>query len=207
MEKKKKTKIPFNKIDITTASDDDIIRSGLRHNTTKEIICYFIMFGILVLALLPVLLRIYIPKKITTEEREIVYFKINCYKTIVRDNYELSTKLTSNYRDGNVSDVSFDFNYFKRSEDAEEGYIFTEITELEQLKLKGMTSSVEKGKASFKFDFENYPDLKNNSYLKEYTYFSNAEVNYLINQKGYTCSTDSETKLEVIDIETRKKVK
>ena len=207
MEKKKKNKIPFDKIDITTATDDDIIRSGLKHNTSKDIVCYFIMFGIFVLAILPLFLRILMPKKITTEEREIVYFKITCYKTSVRDNYELSTTLTSNYRDGQINNLTFDFNYFKRIEEAEDGYIFAEIHELEQIKSKGITSSSEKGKATFKIDFENYPDLKNNSTLKEYTYFSNAEVNYLMNEKGYSCTTNSETKVEVIDIETRKKVK
>lgn len=207
MEKKKKTKIPFDKIDITTATDDDIIKSGLRHNTSKDVMCYFIMFLIVVLAVLPIVLRITNPRKETTEEKEIVYYKISCYKNVVRDDYELSTALTSNYRDGQVSVVDFEFNYFKRTEDAEEGYVFAEINELEQLKLKGITSKKENGKVTFKIDFENYPELKNNATLKEYTYFSTAEVNYLMGDKGYSCVTSSETKLEVIDIETRKKVK
>ena len=79
MEKKKKEKkekkvLPsFDKIDITTATDDDIIRSGLKYNTTKDTIDYLIMFAIVILAALPVILRIVIPKPITTEEAEIVY--------------------------------------------------------------------------------------------------------------------------------------
>ena len=207
MEKKKKEKIPFNKLDITTATEDDIVKSGLRHNTSKDIVCYLIMFGIFVLALLPLFLRIFMPRAITTEEKEIVYYKITCYKTAVRDNYELSTTLVSNYRDGQVKNVSFEFNYFKKNEAAEDGYVFAEINELEQIKDKGITSTSDSGKRTFKFDFEKNPNLKKNELLKDYTYFSTAEVNFLINDKGYSCTTTSETKLEVVDIETREKVK
>ena len=42
--KAKKEKITFDKIDITTATDDDIIQSGIRYNTNKHKICYFVMF-------------------------------------------------------------------------------------------------------------------------------------------------------------------
>ena len=95
MEKKKKVKTNFQTIDITTASDDDIIRSGLRHNTSKDYFCYFVMFLIVVLAFLPLALRIIMPRKVTTKEEEIVYFNITCYKTTIRDDYELATTLHS----------------------------------------------------------------------------------------------------------------
>lgn len=203
----KKNKIPFDKIDITTASDDDIIKSGIKHNTSKDIFCYFVMFLILVLALLPLLFRIFIPRKVTTKEEEIVYFNITCYKTTIRDDYELATTLHSNYRDGNIETVTFDFNIFKRNELAEDGYVFPEINDFDRLKLDGVTSKKEEGKVSFKFDYKEHPELKENETLKEYSYISPIELNFLTNDKGYSCSTNTETKVEVIDIETRKKIK
>ena len=102
MEKKKKEPkkklVSFDKIDIKTATDDDIIRSGIKYNTPKDTTCYFIMFLIVVLALLPVVLRIVMPRKKVKEERDITYTTLVCYKTISRDFYELSTKLTALYR-------------------------------------------------------------------------------------------------------------
>ena len=35
--KEKRVIVPFDKIDVTTATDDDIIRSGIKHNTPKDI--------------------------------------------------------------------------------------------------------------------------------------------------------------------------
>ena len=206
MEKKKKVKIPFNKIDITTASDDDIIRSGIRHNTPQDMFCYFIMFLIFIFALVPVGLRIFMPREATTEEREVVYFNITCYKTTIRDNYELHTTLTSNYRDGKIGKMNMNFSYFKNSDDAEEGYVFAEIHEFEQLKLNGITSEIDIGKAVFNFDFEKHPELSQNETVKNYSRHSAVELNYLINDKGFSCSTNSETKMEVVDIETGKKI-
>lgn len=205
--KGKKKLVSFDKIDITTATDDEIIRSGIKHNTKTDKFCYMILFFIVVLAILPVALRIIIPRKATTEERDIVYYTITCYKGLQRDNYELSTNLISNYRDGKVQDVTFKFKYFKRSELAKDGYVFAEIEELNKLKLDGIESNVEPGNATFTIDFENYPELKDQEQLKDYTYFQTAELNLLINEKGYSCSTESDTKLEVVDIETGKKIK
>lgn len=205
MEKKKK--IPFDKLDITTATDDDIIRSGIRHNTTKDKVCFFVMFIIVALAFLPIILRIYVPKKDTTIEREIVYNNIKCYKTIVRDGYELHTTIDSNYRNGQISVFKIDFNYFKRINEADDNYVFAEIHEFEQLKFDGITSKTDTNSVSFNVDFENYPNLKKNAVLQDYSRYSVVEVNYLINDKGFSCSTETETKMEVVDIETGKKVK
>lgn len=204
--KVKKKLVPFEKIDITTATEDEIIRSGIKHNTKKDVTCYMIMFGIFVLAVLPVALRIIVPRKKTTAIEDITYFTMTCYKTIIRDDYELSTKIISNYRDGEVLDVTIDFNYFKRNENAKDGYVFTEINELNQLDLQGLKSSSSVGKAKFEIDFDKYPSLKSNETLKDYSLFQTAAVNHLSNEKGFSCNTESETKTEVIDIETRKKV-
>ncbi len=207
--KKKKEKIkiiPFDKIDITTATEDEIIKSGLKHNTKADVTCYFLLFIIAVLAVLPPLVRFFHPRPITKEEREIVYNTLKCYKTIIRDNYELSTVLTSNYRDGEVQTVEFNFKYFKRNDKAEEGYVFAEIDELDKLNVSGITKKKEVGNAIFTVDFENNQGLKDNNVLKDYTYFVNAEVNLLSNEKGYSCSNDSESKLEVVDVKTGKKI-
>lgn len=208
-EKKKKEKkklIPFDKIDITTATEDEIIRSGIKHNTKKDTTCYLILVLIVALAVTPPVLRFIMPRPKTKEEREIVYQKITCYKTTIRDNYELATTLTSNYRDGEVSDVEFAFKYFKRNEQAKDGYTFVEIEEIENIDLKGVTSKRDGANYIFDIDFENHPELKDHEVLKDYAYFSTAEVNWLSNEKGYSCTTDSETKLEVVDIETGKKI-
>ena len=212
MEKKKKEKkekkvLPsFDKIDITTATDDDIIRSGLKYNTTKDTIDYLIMFAIVILAALPVILRIVIPRPITTEEAEIVYDVLTCYKTTNRDNYEMSTKLVSNYRDGNVNKVEIEYNYYKRNTEAKDGYIFSEIEEMEKLDLPGLTSKKEAGKYSYTIDFENHPELSSNDILKDYSYLATIELNHLTSEKGYSCNRDSDSKKEVIYIDTRKKV-
>ena len=210
-EKKKKDEkkkiAPFNQIDITTATEDDIIRSGIKDNTKKDVTCYFIMFIVFVLAVLPVALRLIIPRPVTTEETEIVYFTITCYKTTSRDNYELSTTLVSNYRDGKVNNVSFDFKWFKRNENAKENYSFLEVDELLNMKKNGLTSKGDVNKANVEIDFQGHPELREDEDLKDYTYHSTTEVNVLTNEKGYSCTTDSKTEVEVVDIETREKVK
>ena len=212
MEKKKKEKkvkkvLPsFDKIDITTATEDDIIRSGLKYNTSKDKISYFILFIIVVLAALPVILRIVIPRPITTEEAEIVYDVLTCYKTTNRDNYELSTKLVSNYRDGNVNKVVIEYTYYKRNTEAKDGYMFSEISEMEKLNLAGVTSEKQAGKYTYTIDFENHPELADNELLKNYSYLATIELNHLTGENGYSCNRDSETKKEVIYIEDRKKV-
>ena len=207
--KKKKEKvkiIPFDKIDITTATEDEIIKSGLKHNTKADVTCYFILVLIAFLAVLPPLIRFFHPRPITKEEREIVYNHIKCYKTVLRDNYELSTILSLEYRDGESQSVNFDFKYFKRNDKAQEGYVFAEIDELDKLDLKGLTKKKEVGNAVFNVDFENYPELKEDNVLKEYCYFTTAQINVLTNEKGFSCDSKLENKVEVVDVVTGKKV-
>ena len=215
MDKKKEAKkkepkkkiIPFDQIDITTATDDDIIRSGIKHNTKADVTCYFIMFIVAVLAILPVALRIIMPSPVTTEEAEIVYFDITCYKTTIRDNYELSSKLVANYRDGQVNTVNVELKWFKRNENAKEGYVFAEVEELTKLKKTGISIKSEASKATVEMDFQKHPELRQDQDLKNYTYHNTTEISILENDMGYNCSTDSKTELEVIDVKTREKVK
>ena len=204
--KEKRVIVPFDKIDVTTATDDDIIRSGIKHNTPKDITCYTIMFVIFLFAILPPALRFIIPRPVTTEEREIVYLKLTCYKTTNRDNWELSTTLVSNYRDGNVNNSNFSFVSLKRNEQAKDGYVFAEVEELEKIKHDGVKVKEDGGKTIIDVDFEKYPELKDDEVLKDYAYFSSAEISFLQNEKGFSCISDSESKMEVVYIDTGKKV-
>ena len=208
--KKKEPKakvIPFDKIDITTASDDDIIKSGIKHNTKADMTCYFIMFIIVVLAILPVALRIIIPRPVTTEKTEIVYYTITCYRSTLRENYELSSKLEAKYRDGKVNTINVEFKWFKRNDKAKDDYSFTEVEELTKLKKNGISVKSESGKAVVEMNFKKYPELRQDVDLKDYVYHSTTEVSILENEKGYNCTTESKTEVEVIDIETREKIK
>ena len=209
MEKKKKEKkkiVAFDKIDITNITDDEIIKSGIRTNTSKDYICYFIMFIIFILAVIPPVLRLVNPKPITEEERSVVYLTLSCYKTSVRDNYELSTILKGYYRDGEVNTVNLDFSYNAQNENANPDYVFAEIDEIEKLNLKGITINKTSNKTTFVIDYENNPEFKSNVILSEYAKVSGAEINYL-NTKGYRCVQDTENKTEVVDVRTGKKVK
>ena len=98
--KEKKPKLDFNKIDVTTATDDDIIRSGIRNNTTSDKICYFLIAVVCILAILPPALRIINPKPVTEVEREIVYLDLNCFRTMPVQGGTLHTEVVINYRDG-----------------------------------------------------------------------------------------------------------
>ena len=204
--KEKKKIVPFDKIDITTATEDEIIRSGIKYKTKIDYTCYGLMFCIFVLAVLPLALRMIIPRPITKVERDIVYNDLTCYKTTGRDNYELSTTINAKYRDGSVNSFAFDFKYYKRNEQAKDGYVFSEVEELDKIKQNGVTSELGQGQAKFTIDFENYPELLDHEVLKDYAYFYTAETNFLQNEKGYSCITNSETKREIVDVNTGKKV-
>lgn len=209
MEKKKKEKkklVKFDKIDITNVTDDEIIKSGIKYNTSKDYICYFIMFVIFVLAIIPPILRIVNPKPITEEERTIVYLNMSCYRTSIRDNYELSTTFKSLYRDGHVSTVNIDFSYYKQNENADENYVFSEIDKLEKIDLKGITKTNASNKVSFSIDFENNPEYRQNDLLAEYSQQPGVEEKTL-NDLGFRCIKESESKLEVVDVKTGRKIK
>ena len=110
--KEKKKMINFNEIDVTTATEDDIIQSGIRNNTTGDKICYFLIFVVIILMLLPVALRIFMPKEITEMEKEIVYLDLTCYKTVpINDDVSISTSVAINYRDGYANFVTLNFSY------------------------------------------------------------------------------------------------
>ena len=138
---------------------------------------------------------------------EITYNYLVCYKTTLKDNYELSTSIRLNYRDGFITDGQFDYRYFKRNDNAQDGYTFDEIEEFKQLDEKGITKNIDGNHYKFTVDFENNKELLNHPTLKDYTYIVTTELNILQVEKGYSCSNDSEVKIETVDKETRKKLK
>ena len=206
--KKKKAKaerIPFDKIDVTTATEDDIIQSGIRYHTSKDKVCYFIMFMIFILALVPVLLRVSIPKEITEEEMEIVYMKVDCYRTVAREGHELSSILTLNYRNNKIQTADFEFKSNKVDPSAADDYVFSEINELNTVDSSAFVATVEDGKNLYKIDFTKDKSLLEHPALKDYTYVSGPEIEYLRGQR-YTCASTSETKTELVDKVTQEKV-
>ena len=206
-EKKEKKKIvDFDKIDITTATDDDIIKSGIKKNVKSDYICYGIMAVILILALLPPALWIFNPKPITEEDREIVYVEMRCRRTIQRDGYELLTEMVSNYRAEYVTDVSINFSHLKISQSAQPDYVFAEVNELKSLNYPEIEMSEEENKTSFKIDFnKSYDKLVKDEVLKDYSYVPVVEKRFLT-ELGFYCSSESRTEVERVDVETGKQI-
>jgi hypothetical protein len=208
--KTSKTKLDFNTIDVTTATDDDIIRSGLKHNTTGDKICYFLIVVVIVLAILPPVLRLLVPKPITEVERDVVYLDLSCFRTNALTYGSLHTEVIINYRDGNakLANIAFSYTNSKDSTETDDLTNYAEISELERLNLKGVTRDVsEDGKNySYKVDFGNNNELLNNSVLNNYSYVSGVEMDYL-KGKGFYCSSKSEIKKEIVDVKTGERVK
>ena len=205
--KPKKEKIPFDKIDITTATEDQIIESGKWHNTKADYICYLVMFGIFILMLVPPVLRTVIPKPITEEDRVIVYADVKCYRNKVVDNREISTTLTFRYRDSSIEKLEIKHTVASSGEgETEENITFSEIEDLKNLNLEGITSKFGENDYTFNFDFYNYPDLKNSEVLENYTFEPfGVEINQL-KSLDYYCSSNSYEKEERVYIHTGKRV-
>ncbi len=203
--KEKKPIVPFDKIDIKTATDDEIIKSGLLKQTTADYICYAVMAGILILALLPPFLRLTNPKPITEEDRDIRYVKLSCYKSVVSHGYELSSTINANYREDVPQDMEIVF-YVIPKENAEPNYKFQEVEIFSQKTLEGFAKEKVDNKYTFKLDFENHGEqLNQDEMFKEYGYVFSAESQYLGNA-GYYCSTSSKTERERVYVSNGKKV-
>ncbi len=204
--KAKKERVTFDKIDVTTATEDDIIQSGIRYNTGKDKFCYFVMFLIFVLALTPVLLRFSMPKKITEEMAEIAYTDVTCYRTVAREGYELASELFLQYRDGNPTNAKLSFTTSKVSSTAAEEYVFFEVNELNAVKeSSGFVKTEEGNKNIYEIDFKKDKSLFDEQGLKGYSYVVGAEIDYL-KGRNYRCKSDIKNVNELINIETREKV-
>ncbi len=202
--KPKKVKIPFDKIDITTASEDDIIESGKSYNTKTDFICYFIMFIIFILMILPPVLRKVIPKPITEEDRIVVYIDMKCYRTKRISGKEINSTITATYRDGVVKDFEINHKYNKNTEATGEFY-FEEVEELLNLDLPGLKKDIGDDEYTFKLDFYNNEALFSNETLEKYSYINGVEMNTL-REIGFYCNNKTEEVEERVYIDTGKKV-
>ena len=201
--KKEKKVIPdFDKIDVTTATEDEIIKSGIRKVVKTDIICYIFIFILIVLLILPPALRILVPRPITEVEREIAYVDLSCYKTIVRDGNEFSAAIYFHYRDGSVSNV--EINHTLNLSD--ESYSFKESDDLKDISGKGISIDTdEENKTIYKIDFANNPELINNEVLMNYAYNLGREEEYMDENK-YSCTAKSKVEKELVDVNTGKKI-
>ena len=111
--KEKKVVIPFDKIDVTTATEDEIIKSGIKHNVKQDIICYVIMGLIVVLILIPPLMRKFHPKPITEVDKDIVYLTLKCAYPQTIEGYILYSNVKNDYRDGVLMNVNLQYTYKK----------------------------------------------------------------------------------------------
>lgn len=210
MEKKKKenkkTVVDFDKIDITTATDDDIIKSGLKKNVTSDYICYFVMFLIVVFIFVPPALWIFNPKPITEEDREIVYTELNCNRTVSRDGYSLTTNLTSEYRQTFVTKSTLTLTYGSNTSDPLGDVSVAEVNEMNALDYKEIKTIKGENKYTYEIDYKsNYDVLSKDPILEKYAYIPNAEIQYLSNL-GFRCIQDSKTVTERVYVDTEEKV-
>ena len=217
--KEKKVVVPFDQIDIKTATEDEIIKSGIKHNVKSDFICFAIMGLIVVLMLLPPILRMVNPKPITEVEKEIVYVKLSCTYPTSIENYSFYTEVNNKYRDGSLQNLEIKYSYKKKNDVDEntdgEGEIkenpvpdeeptFAPIEKMKEVDAPGFSYKKVENGYIFTGDFENY-NLYSVEQLKDYSYVSGAESDYLISI-GFYCSTESETVKERVYVDTNKKV-
>lgn len=204
--KEKKVIVDFDKIDITTATDDEIIKSGLKKNVKFDKICYGIMALIFIMIFVPPALRTFIPKPITMEERDVAYVDMECRRTLQRDGYILSVLVKSNYREETVLNTNITYTSKKLDETAPDDYVFAEINEMNGLDFKGVTKKVEDN--VYKFDIvygDEYQAMYQNEVLQGFMYVSAAEMKFLTD-KGYYCTQEVNPKRELVYIDTGLKV-
>ena len=218
--KEKKKTIPFNDIDITTATEDEIIRSGIKYNVKKDYICYALMTIVFILMILPPALRIIMPKPITEVEREIVYLTLSCsYPTTIED-YNFYTDIKNNYRDGYITKSEIKYSYQKVStikktgeekeeaetvEKTEEEPTFYAIDRMKELEAVGFTSKKVENGYIFYADYELNNELRKTEQLKNYSYDVGSQTKYFVGI-GFYCNTESETVKERVYVDTGKKV-
>lgn len=210
--KEKKVVVSFDKIDVTTATEDEIIQSGLRQNVKEDYICYGIMGLIVLLALIPPLMRKFAPKPITQVEKDIVYLTLSCAYPATIDNYVLYSNVKNYYRDGLLTTVNLQYTYKKLDnnknptevEEDDDVPSFSAIEKMREVKAPGFTQKKVENGYEFTADYENY-SFKDVEELKDYSYVAGAESDYL-KSLGYYCSTEMETVKELVYVDTNKKV-
>ena len=215
--KYKKKTIPFTEIDITTATEDEIIRSGIRYNVKKDYICYALMSILFILMILPPVLRFVVPKPITEVERDIVYLTLSCSYPTTIDNYNFYTELKNEYRDGYITSSEIKYSYkklneLKQSENTEieeqtkeEEPTFYAIERMKEVKAEGFTYKKVDNGYVFNADYNINEGLRAVEQLKNFSYEAVSEQKYL-SGIGYYCSTDSKEVKERVYVDTGKKV-
>ena len=224
--KEKKVIVPFEKIDITSATEDEIIQSGLRHHVQQDIICYCIMGLIVLLAALPPILRSVNPIPITEVDKDIVYVTLKCaYPSTVED-YTFYTNIENNYRDGQLTNLNLQYTYKKntkivetdangepvqKEEEIDENDIptFSALEKMKSADIPGLTQKKVENGYEFNADFtkSKFRNEAGEVYeeLKDYAMVAGAEQDYL-KSIGFYCSTESETKRERVYVDTNEKV-
>lgn len=209
--KEKKVVIDFDKIDVTTATNEEIIESGIKKNTKADKRNYLFMVLIFLFILIPPFLRLFFPKPILFVDKEIVYLKQNCFLSVNRhDNtWRFDSSYDGYYRDGKLEKVVLEYTYQKNIETAKEGLTFAEINELSEKKVEGFEGTkfqkdVEGEKIDgyrFTMDFKGHRDslVKDDLFLK-YSYGNSTVLEYL-KSTGFMCpSADVETKMETVSV-------
>ena len=202
--KPKKVKIPFDQIDITTATEDDIINSGKMNNTPADFFCYFLMFIIFVLMITPLALRAIIPKPITEVVMNIAYVDMECHRVKTTDGYEIVSAIFAKYRNGSIA--TFEIQHKINKTDTEAGELhLEEIEELQNLEVAGLKKEGQGLNKTFTIDFYNHEELFQNEILEKYSYISGAEINTL-REMGYYCSSNPTEVEELVYVDTQRKV-
>lgn len=209
--KEKKEVIDFDKIDITTATENQIIESGIKKNTSEDKRNYFFMAIVFIFILIPPALRLFFPKPILEEERDIAYVNVRCFTSTNRheQTWKFDSVYQGFYRDAKLEKVILEYSYNKNVDTAPSEVTFPELTLLNEIDNVGLLKEQTKNTTEenveiftnkYIMDFKNHKDvLESNTELKEYSYNS-FNMEKIFKEKGYSCKTDSEIIKEMVKI-------
>ena len=140
-----------------------------------------------------------------TEMVDVIYENTDCYRTVAREGYEVTSSLSFHYRNHNVQKAEFLFNLIKIDPDASDSYTAVEVEELNQVDSPGFVFNQEDNKYNIEIDFKEDKTLLEHPTLKQYTYVTESEIDFLKGEK-YSCATVAETVKELVYIKTGEKV-
>lgn len=211
----KKKVADFDKLDISIATEEEIISSGIKKNTSSDKRNYLLMTIVFILMFLPPLLRLFFPKPILFVEKDVVYTTLNCF--ISNNRHEQTWRFDSNYklnfRDGIVEEVLIEYSYNKNLDTAKDDVTFPEITVLNDITLdsskgfkkenlgsKKRDDMVEVHKRAYTLDFKNHrKDLETIGELKKYSY-NFAPMQDYFKSSGFLCRSDAKTVKEMVSV-------
>ncbi len=218
-EKKKKVKeivVDFDVIDIKTATEDEIIRSGIKKNTKSDKRMYLFMFIVVIFMLIPPILRIIIPKPVLFVDKEIVYADIRCFTSNNRhsETWRFDSVYLGKYRDGKLEKVELNYSYNKNVPTADDEVSFPEFTLLDDIKNDGFVPekldpiTTEEGisiyKRKYTMNFKDYAnELEKSVELKKYSYGIYTMESYF-KELGFLCEIKTESKIETVSTNENK---